>query len=146
MAFITITTNSPFRSNILSKQRKISRCPITPSILGTTASATAVSTSVAAPLADRVLIRPHDAAKKSLGGVLVASYEENNPKKRTGTVIAVGPGRFSPEGTRESIDFIQPGDHVLWKNDFGSQKIESDDGETLLALRVFCIIAKFSKE
>lgn len=90
------------------------------------------------PLFDRVLIRPDEADTESASGLILTSSPEE--KATTGTVVAVGAGRYSTEGVKEPMDF-QPGDRVLWKDSYGSENI-SENGEDLIALRIFSIVAK----
>lgn len=96
------------------------------------------------PLNDRVLVRPDKAPEKSSGG-LVLTVSDDSKKQRTGTVVDVGAGRYSPEGVqeREIMEMFQPGDKVLWKDEYGSESVVTDDGESLLALRAFSVVAKF---
>lgn len=111
--------------------------------LRTTTSATAI-TDVAAMVAmsDRVLVRVDATARTTDGGLITTRNEKERPK--TGTVIGVGPGRYTADGMlEEGIDFFKVGDRVLWKNDFGSDKIQNDDGDDLISLREFSIVAKF---
>lgn len=97
--------------------------------------------AVVKPLGDRVIVRVDDAADQTAGGLFLGGEKEK--EERTGTVVAVGPGRYSPEGQLEAIG-LAPGDHVLWKDDYGSEKIEGDTSEgELLALKVFSISAKW---
>lgn len=91
------------------------------------------------PLHDRVLIRP-DAPESETASGLILTSSETEKKSTTGTVIAVGPGRYSGPGWHEPMDFAE-GDRVLWKDEYGAEIIPVD-GEDLLALRVFSISAK----
>lgn len=97
--------------------------------------------SIPTPINDRILVRVDEQAKKSEGGLLLTKQKEK--KQMTGTIVAVGPGRFSPEGVRESLDFYQPGDQIYWKDEFGADKFETLSGEAFLAIRAFSVIGKF---
>lgn len=101
-----------------------------------------VATACAAtpkPLHDRVLVRVESTDSSSGSILLSASAKE---KKSMGTVVAVAPGRFSPEGVQEPMP-VQPGDRVVWKNDYGSETVDlGTEDEPLLALRVYSIIGK----
>lgn len=92
------------------------------------------------PLFDRVLVRVDDKPTESAGGLLLLSDKGDKPK--VGTVLAAGAGRFSAEGVREPIE-ISVGDKVLWKDEYGSESCVGENGEELLALRVFSIIGKY---
>lgn len=102
-----------------------------------------VPRAAAAPLADRILVKVDEKASKSAGGLFLGKEEDNQPT--TGTVVAVGPGRFSAEGQRELID-VKVGDHVLWKDSYGTETIDPrfTDGEgELLAMQIYNIVAKW---
>lgn len=92
------------------------------------------------PLADHVLIRIDEPESKTSGGLFLSS--ESATSQRTGTVIAVGPGRYSSEGQHEPID-LAPGDRVLWKDEYGAEKVESTPAEgKLISLKIFSILGK----
>lgn len=116
------------------------RHPIPRATTAATGATTSVSTPT--PLADRILVRVDEKSNQSTGGLFLT--ESGKSKSSTGTVIAVGPGRFSPEGVREGIDFYQPGDKVLWKDEFGAETVQTESGESFLALRAFSVVAKFN--
>ncbi len=63
------------------------------------------------PLLDRVVVRPDEKAVKSRGGVLLPDQAKEQPSK--GTVVAVGPGRELPDGTRAAMQ-VKAGDRVLF--------------------------------
>lgn len=107
-----------------------------------TAMSTTAETKVSTPtpINDRILVRVDEQSKKSEGGLLLTKQKEK--KQMSGTVVAVGPGRFSPEGVRESLDFYQPGDHIFWKDDFGADRFETLSGESFLSIRAFSVIGK----
>lgn len=90
-------------------------------------------------LHDRVFIKVDEKANETAGGLVLPSA--SGGKEKTGVVVKVGPGRFSPQGAREPMT-VEVGDHVLWKDDFGSETIEVG-GEKVLALRVPSIVAKW---
>lgn len=90
-------------------------------------------------LNDRVFVRVDEAKNETAGGLVLSSASAE--KQKTGTVVSVGEGRYSSDGALEPMP-VAPGDHVLWKDEFGVENIEVD-GENLLALRVFSIIAKW---
>lgn len=103
----------------------------------------AIPRAAASPLGDRILIRVDDALNKSAGGLFLGKEGDSRPN--TGTVIAVGPGRFSAQGQREPVD-VTVGDHVVWKDDFGVESIDAKltDGQgQLLAMKAFNIVAKW---
>lgn len=97
--------------------------------------------AVAQPTFDRVVVRVDKAEAQTDGGLFLGT--EHEKEKNSGTVVSVGPGRFSPEGKREEIS-LQPGDHVMWKDNYGAEVVQSDKpDEELLALKAFSIVAKW---
>lgn len=148
MAFVLLPTTKPSL-----RTSHLQRTAVTPlrrhvTIAATAAAsqpaAAAVSTSMPFPLNDRLLVRVDESASTSAGGLLIAKgSDENRETPTTGTVLAVGPGRYSPDGFHESLDFFKEGDKILWKNDFGSETIRGTDGTEYLTLRAFSVIAKY---
>lgn len=92
------------------------------------------------PLFDRVLVRVDDKPTESAGGLILPADASDEPK--VGTVLATGPGRFSSQGVVEPIE-VSVGDKVFWKDEYGSEACFGENGEELLALRVFSIIGKY---
>lgn len=90
-------------------------------------------------LNDRVFVRVDEAKNETAGGLVLTT--KSDEKQKTGTVISVGEGRYSSDGALEPMP-VSPGDHILWKDEFGVETVEVD-GENLLALRVFSIVAKW---
>lgn len=90
-------------------------------------------------LNDRVFVRVDEATNETAGGLVLSSSSAE--KKKTGVVVSTGGGRYSSDGVLESMP-VSAGDHVLWKDEFGVENVQVD-GEDLLALRVFSIIAKW---
>lgn len=89
---------------------------------------------------DRVVVSIDEAAETTAGGLVLATTLSEK-KEKTGVVLDVGPGRYSREGYLEPMP-VKVGDKVLWKDDFGSEKIEID-GKKCIALRVPSIVAKW---
>lgn len=100
-----------------------------------------ITATAAQPMHDRVLIKVDTAQSETPGGLFVAAEKEKEEK--TGVVMAVAKGRFSPQGHREPIH-VNVGDHVLWKDSYGSESFDKD-GETFLALRYPSIIASWTE-
>ncbi|PXF49099.1 10 kDa chaperonin [Gracilariopsis chorda] len=92
-------------------------------------------------LSDRVIVRP-DAPDKTSAGGLVLTSSEHSKRVSTGVVVSVGRGRHSPQGVLEAMPFTE-GQRVLWKDQLGVETIEVD-GEKLLAMRAFSIVATAS--
>ena len=85
-------------------------------------------------------MRVDKAARQTKGGLFLGGGSEK--EECIGTVVAVGPGRYSQEGKIEEIH-IAPGDQVMWKDDYGAEKVEGGPDEELLALKVFSVVAKW---
>lgn len=74
------------------------------------------------PLADRVLIKPLEAEKKTKGGIYIPDNAKETPDQ--GKVIALGSGKM-PDGKK--YDFtVKKGDKVIYKY---AQDIEVDGAE-----------------
>lgn len=90
-------------------------------------------------LADRIFVRVDDAPEETSGGLVLPSAASDKPSQ--GVVVAVGPGRYSPAGTKEPMP-VAVGDHVMWKDEFGVERVDVD-GQQLLALRVPSVVCKW---
>ena len=72
------------------------------------------------PLADRVLIEPIQAEKKTASGIIIPDSAKEKPQE--GTVVAVGNGKVDEPMT------VKVGDKVLYGKYSGSElKIDSKD-------------------
>ena len=80
------------------------------------------------PLLDRVLIEKAAARKTSAGGVLLP--ESAQSKLNEGTVVAVGPGGRSPDGTTIAVA-VKTGDAVLLP-EYGGSKVTVDGKDMFL--------------
>jgi chaperonin GroES len=77
------------------------------------------------PLGDRVVIEPDEAPKQSKGGIFFPDSMDDKDRRRgtlKGTVLAVGPGRMTDQGTFLSTS-LEPGDRVLFGPYFGNDTI-----------------------
>ncbi len=75
------------------------------------------------PLADRVVIKPAEAAEKTAGGIFIPDTAKEKPQH--GTVLAVGPGKKDEPTT------VKVGDTVLYGKYSGTE-IQIDGGEYLI--------------
>ncbi|HNY05164.1 MAG TPA: co-chaperone GroES [Candidatus Egerieousia sp.] len=73
------------------------------------------------PLADRVLIEPKEAEKKTEGGIIIPDTAKEKPQE--GKVVAVGPGK------KDEPMELKKGDTVLYGKYAGTE-INSPDGKT----------------
>ena len=89
------------------------------------------------PLADRVVVQAAEETEQTRGGLYIPDTAQKE-KPQQGTVIAVGPGRLSDEGTRIAPD-VSTGDTVLYGKYSGTEV--SVDDEDFLILRESDILA-----
>jgi chaperonin GroES len=88
------------------------------------------------PLADRVVVQALAEAEQTRGGLYIPDTAKEKPQQ--GTVIAVGPGKFSDGGERLAPD-VKVGDTVLYGKYSGTEV--TVDGEEYLILRESDILA-----
>lgn len=90
------------------------------------------------PLADKIVIKVIDDVEKTSGGIFIPDSAKEKPQK--GEVIAVGPGKFTDNGTREEID-VKTGDKVLFAKYSGTDvKIDEVEYKILSVKDVLAII------
>ena len=88
------------------------------------------------PLGDRAVIRPGAREETTKSGIVIPDTVKEKPQE--GTILAVGPGRFLEDGSREQMD-VKTGDKVLYAKYAGSEfKL---DGEDLLIVSQKDILA-----
>ena len=83
------------------------------------------------PLHDRVIIRRiEDSTDKTAGGLFIPDTAKEKPQE--GEVIAAGDGKYTEDGTRQTLD-VKKGDRVLFGKYSGSEiKL---DGEEYIIMR-----------
>ena len=90
------------------------------------------------PLADKIVIKVIDDVEKTSGGIFIPDSAKEKPKQ--GEVIAVGPGKFTDNGTREEMD-VKAGDKVLFAKYSGTDvKIDEVEYKILSVKDVLAII------
>ncbi len=83
------------------------------------------------PLSDRVLVRREDIAeKKSASGILLPDNAQKE-KSKMGTVLAVGPGRFSEDGSLIPMT-VRAGDKVVFNAGWDNEVTIEEDQEHFL--------------
>jgi chaperonin GroES len=93
------------------------------------------------PLDDRIVVKPNDAEERTASGLVIPDTAKEKPQQ--GTVLAVGPGRWSDdEGKHFALD-INEGDVVLYSK-YGGTEV-SIDGQDLLILTSRDVLAKVEK-
>jgi chaperonin GroES len=88
------------------------------------------------PLADRVVVQALEETEQMRGGLYIPDTAKEKPMQ--GTIIAVGPGKLSEEGTRIEPD-VKVGQRVLYGKYSGTEV--SVDGTEYLILRESDILA-----
>ncbi len=88
------------------------------------------------PLADRVVVQALEETEEMRGGLYIPDTAKEKPQQ--GTIVAVGPGKLSDEGTRVEPD-VEVGQKVLYGKYSGTEV--SVDGEDFLILRESDILA-----
>lgn len=88
------------------------------------------------PLADRVVVKALEETEQMRGGLYIPDTAKEKPSQ--GEVVAVGPGKFSDEGTRVEME-VKAGDKVLYGKYSGTEI--TLDGEEFLILRESDVLA-----
>jgi len=91
------------------------------------------------PLADRVVVKPSEAEEKTSGGIILPDTAKEKPQE--GTVIAVGPGKVSDNGTTVPME-VKIGDKVLYGKYSGTEV--TIKGDEHLIMRESDILAVIS--
>ena len=96
------------------------------------------------PLSDKIVIFPQDEGEQQYGNIVVPDMGKEKPEM--GTVLAVGPGRVSPEGVLIP-NKIKPGVTVIVPK-FGAQVVVVENETYIVASEndVLGIIKENSKE
>jgi chaperonin GroES len=92
------------------------------------------------PLADRVIVKPMEAAEKTKGGIILPDIAKEKPIE--GTIVAVGPGKVTEDGKQVKLE-VKEGDKVLYGKYSGTEV--TVEGEEYLIMResdIFAIISK----
>jgi chaperonin GroES len=93
------------------------------------------------PLDDRIVVKPNDAEQTTASGLVIPDTAKEKPQQ--GSVLAVGPGRWSDdEGKHFPLD-VKVGDTVLYSKYGGTEvTIEGDDLLILTSRDVLAIVEK----
>lgn len=91
------------------------------------------------PLGDRIVVRRESAEEKTAGGILLPDAAKNKPSR--GTVLAVGPGKMKPDGTRAEMQ-LKVGDKVIFSAWAGDEFKDRATDEILLMHEgdVLCVL------
>lgn len=91
------------------------------------------------PLEDRVVIRPNPNEEVTSNGIIIPESATEGAVR--GTVMAVGPGKYSDNGTIIPMT-VEEGDEVLYGTKYFGTEV-SFDGEVYLIIphtNIFCIL------
>lgn len=89
------------------------------------------------PLADRVIVKPSDAAESmTAGGIIIPDTAKEKPQE--GQIVAVGPGRTDDNGKTIPMN-VKAGDKVLYSK-YGGTEIKYQ-GETYLIMSESDVLA-----
>jgi len=93
------------------------------------------------PLDDRVVVKPSEAEQTTASGLVIPDTAKEKPQQ--GTVLAVGPGRWSDsEGKYFALE-IKVGDTVLYSKYGGTEVTHKGDDLLILTSRdVLAIVSK----
>ena len=91
-----------------------------------TATKTAPTTATQLrPLGDRVVIQPTAREEMTKSGIVLPDTAKEKPQE--GEILAIGPGKFLDDGTREAMD-VAVGNKVLYAKYAGTEfKVEGED-------------------
>ena len=81
------------------------------------------------PLGDKIVILPQEEGEQTYGNIIIPDAGGERPE--TGTVLAVGPGRISTDGTLVP-NRLEVGVTVMVPK-FGAQKVEIENETYLIA-------------
>jgi chaperonin GroES len=81
-----------------------------------------MSTTVAKPVLNRVLIKQDEVETKTKGGIIIPDTAKEKEKPRIGTVIAVGPGK------KDEPMSIEVGDRIIY-DEYGGTPITIENEE-----------------
>ena len=93
------------------------------------------------PLADRVIVKPSDAAEsKSSGGIIIPDTAKEKPQE--GKIVAVGPGKVDENGKPIKMN-VKVGNKVLYSKYGGTEiKYENEDYLIMSESDILAIIEK----
>ena len=81
------------------------------------------------PLRDYIVLEPVTEKEVTESGIVIPQ-DSNKDRPEQGTVVAVGPGKLLPDGTRVEMD-VKKGDTVLFSK-YGPTEVKIDNKEYLV--------------
>jgi chaperonin GroES len=94
------------------------------------------------PLEDRIIVQPGEAEETTASGLVIPDTAKEKPV--SGTVVAVGPGKFNEDGdARVPVD-VSVGDTVIYSKYGGTEWKDADGTEyqILSARDVLAVVGK----
>ncbi len=85
------------------------------------------------PLSDYLLIKPIEEESVTKSGIVLPDTMDKKEKIRRGEVVAVGTGKVLENGSIAPMS-LKVGDKVMYKEDWGAEKIKVD-GEERVVIR-----------
>jgi chaperonin GroES len=93
------------------------------------------------PLEDRIVVKPSEEEEMTASGLVIPDTAKERPQE--GEVVAVGPGRFTEDGSARVAMDVKAGDKVIYSKYGGTEiKFEGDEYLILSARDVLAIIKK----
>jgi chaperonin GroES len=90
------------------------------------------------PLADRVVVKPVEEQEVKQGSIIIPDTAKEKPMQ--GTIVAVGPGKISDNGSKIEMS-VKVGDKVLYGKYSGTEvTIDKDDYLIMRESDIFAII------
>jgi chaperonin GroES len=92
------------------------------------------------PIGDRIIVRREAAEERTAGGIILPDTAKNKPQR--GEVVAVGPGKLKPDGSRAKMQ-LKPGDKVLFTSWAGDEFEDRKSANEILVMHegdVLCVI------
>ncbi len=102
-------------------------------------AAVTLSGSAVQPLSDRVFIKVAASQDQTSGGIFLPDGAQEKPQ--IGKIAAIGPGKFSTDGSRQALD-IKIGDSVLYSKYAGTEiKLDTEEYILLAEKDILAIVA-----
>ena len=92
------------------------------------------------PLEDRILVRPEESEETTVSGIVIPDTAKEKPQE--GTVLAVGPGRYTDSGQLIPLE-VQAGDRVIYSKYGGTEvKVQGEEYLILSARDVLAVVQR----
>jgi chaperonin GroES len=88
------------------------------------------------PLADRIVVKPLEAAEKKQGSIIIPDTAKEKPMQ--GEIVAVGPGKVGDNGQKIAME-VKKGDKILYGKYSGTEV--QIDGVDYLIMRESDVLA-----